>query len=78
MIKTIEFKNFLSFNENIIDFKKNKFIFLFGENGSGKTTIINSIKFLKVSILTLYARKYLSSYEYRDDEVHYSRMIHRN
>lgn len=57
MIKRIELRNFRSFGRIAIDFTGKKgaaldHVFIYGENGSGKTNIIESVAFLCASIRT--------------------------
>ncbi|MDO5861195.1 MAG: AAA family ATPase [Thermoplasmata archaeon] len=57
MIKRIELRNFRSFGSIVIDFtgKKGAMLdhaFIYGENGSGKTNIIESVAFLCASVRT--------------------------
>ncbi|WP_032605602.1 AAA family ATPase [Staphylococcus epidermidis] len=58
MIKSVELKNYKSFKKVEIDFtsniqSENKFSFIYGENGSGKSNIISVFHFLKSSINTI-------------------------
>lgn len=58
MLSYIELKNFKSLTDIKIDLrgenrKPKKMIFIYGENGAGKTNLISSILFLKKSLLTL-------------------------
>lgn len=58
MLSYIELKNFKSLTDTKIDLrgenrKPKKIIFIYGENGAGKTNLISSILFLKKSLLTL-------------------------
>lgn len=55
MFTYIRLKNFMSFNEVILDFKNNNkeiknFVAIYGENGSGKSNFVNSIDLLRRSI----------------------------
>ena len=59
MLSYIELKNFKSLTNVKIDFrgrnkKPKKMVFIYGENGSGKTNLIYSILFLRKSLLTLH------------------------
>lgn len=58
MLSYIELKNFKSLTDVKIDLrgenkKPKKMIFIYGENGAGKTNLISSILFLEKSLLTL-------------------------
>ncbi|WLD75810.1 AAA family ATPase [Mogibacterium neglectum] len=58
MLAYIDLKNFKSLTDTRIDFrgenrKPKKIVFIYGENGSGKTNIISSILFLEKTLLTL-------------------------
>lgn len=58
MLSYIELKNFKSLTDVKIDLrgenkKPKKMIFVYGENGAGKTNLISSILFLEKSLLTL-------------------------
>ncbi|WP_150115732.1 AAA family ATPase, partial [Staphylococcus epidermidis] len=58
LIKSVELKNYKSFKKVEIDFtsniqSENKFSFIYGENGSGKSNIISVFHFLKSSINTI-------------------------
>ena len=58
MLSYIELKNFKSLTDVTIDLrgenkKPKKMIFIYGENGAGKTNLISSILFLEKSLLTL-------------------------
>ena len=58
MLAYLELKNFKSLTDTKIDLrgenrKPKKVIFIYGENGAGKTNLISSILFLEKSLLTL-------------------------
>ncbi len=58
MLSYIELKNFKSLTDFKIDFRgkggvPKKVLFLYGENGSGKTNLVSSLFFLKQSLRTL-------------------------
>jgi len=58
MLAYLELKNFKSLTDTKIDLrgenrKPKKMIFIYGENGAGKTNLISSILFLEKSLLTL-------------------------
>ena len=58
MLSYLKIKNFQSISDLMIDFtgshkEPKKIIFIYGENGAGKTHIINSITFLCRSFETL-------------------------
>ncbi|MFA6843677.1 MAG: AAA family ATPase, partial [Bacilli bacterium] len=60
MIKKIKLTNFKSFKDVTIDFTgangvPKKSIFIYGENGSGKSNIVSSIVFLQYTISSLLA-----------------------
>lgn len=55
MFTYIKLKNFMSFNEVMLDFKSSNkeiknFVAIYGENGSGKSNFVNSIDLLRRSI----------------------------
>lgn len=65
MFRYIELKNFLSFKNIEVDFRKGKnstknFIGIYGENGSGKSNFVTSIEFLGKSIRTFNSIKDLN------------------
>ena len=58
MLAYLELKNFKSLTDTKIDLRgenrtPKKMIFIYGENGAGKTNLISSILFLEKSLLTL-------------------------
>ncbi len=66
MFTYLKLKNFKSFHNLEINFKKTKsivknLVVIYGENGAGKTNIIEAFKFLKDSIITLNVNDQLSN-----------------
>ena len=64
MISYVKLKNFISFGDICFDFRKTKsqvknFAAIYGENGSGKTNFVTSIRFLIQSMTSFYSAQML-------------------
>ena len=64
MISYVKLKNFISFGDICFDFRKTKsqvknFAAIYGENGSGKTNFVTSIRFLIQSMMSFYSAQIL-------------------
>lgn len=72
MISYVKLKNFISFGEICFDFRKTKsqvknFAAIYGENGSGKTNFITSIRFLVHSISSFTAVRFMQTLQEKID-----------
>lgn len=72
MISYVKLKNFISFGDICFDFRKTKsqvknFAAIYGENGSGKTNFISSIRFLVHSISSFTAVRFMHTLQEKID-----------
>lgn len=69
MFSSLEMSNFKSFSNGLIDFenKNNKsakhLVAIYGENGSGKTNIVDAFRILKFSMLTTFFQRLLQIFK---------------
>lgn len=80
MIKSIEMFNYKSFEHVVVDFTKNNIpksnVFIYGENGSGKSNIVSAFNFLKVSLQSLDIQNRINDLMHKNDEIDYKEINH--